>query len=199
MEARYRSLSTEIRSAQERKIGLENEILALDRQSNALKRDNASFSNLNEILKQQLSSSQQAIDKFRSSDLVPIAGIVNAIGRSMLEDRNLLLGAAAASIVKTLASDPSRVSVFCNQAAVDIFVSYLLDPGPSGNENELSKLARNMLGIYSDFLAEGILQGTIKTIADSNYKNYGERVRAEIDQLATLYKYSPFIASLLTH
>jgi cell division protein FtsB len=199
MEVRYQYLSTEIRSAENRMIRLNNEIAALDRQGNALKKENASLANLNEILKQQVSSSQQAIDKFRSSDLVPIAGIVNAIGRSMLEDRNLLLGAAAASIVKTLASDPIRVSVLCNPAAVAIFVSFLLDPGPSGNENELYKLARSMLGIYSDFLVKGILEGTIKAIADSNYKNDGERSRAVIGHLAILYKYSPFLASLLTH
>lgn len=198
MEARYQYLSTEIRSAENRMIRLDNEIAALDRQGNALKKENASLANLNEILEQKVKNHQLALHKISTSkEIARIRQIVRTIGRSLLDDQNVLLGAAMAAIMKTVAINPSIKALWDNPAATETFVSLLLDPGSAGNECGLHITATEYFGKYCDFLFNGILEGTIYVFGNSKYESKGEQQIADISKMFTLYNHSPYFASLL--
>ena len=71
------------------------------------------------------------------NDYCSIEVIAKNVADVILDDRRLLIAAVAAAIVKTFGADLSRVCIFNNPAAIDAFISSLLDPGPPGNENQI--------------------------------------------------------------
>jgi len=156
------------------------------------------LSELKEKLKQELSNSQIAVDKIKSQkEYDSIEEIAKNVADVILDDRRLVIAASGASIVKTFGADLSRVHIFNNPAAMDVFISFLLDPGPPGNENQIYREATAYFGNYCDFLFKAILEGTIDVLANSNHKSKSEWEIAEVRKMITLYKDSPYFASLL--
>lgn len=114
------------------------------------------------------------------------------IGGSILEDKKIILCAAAIAMARTIRANPKYMSLFSDPWALETIALLLLVPGPSGNENELFKLAKSNLAVSSAFLMKCILEGTINTLGSPKYGI--ERLSAEIGQLMTLFKYSPTAA-----
>ena len=198
LEARYQELGSHIRSAQNRIIQLDNDISSFKEKSNMLEKETEYLSELKESLKQELSNSQIAVDKIKSqNEYGSIEEIAKNVAGVMLDHRSLLIAAAGASIVKTFGADLSRVYIFNNPAAMEVFISYLFDPGPPGNENQIYREATAYFANYCDFLFKAILEGTIHVLANSNYKSKSEWEIAEVRKMITLYKDSPYFVSLL--
>lgn len=200
MEARYQELGSHIRSAKNRIIQLDNEATSFEEKTNMLKKELVSLTESNDILKQEISNSQIAVDKIKSqNEYGSIEEIAKNVADVILDDLRLLIAAAGASIVKTFGADLSRVYIFNNAAAMDVFISFLLDPGPPGNENQIYREATAYFGNYCDFLFKAILEGTIDVLANSNHKSKSEWEIAEVKvkKMITLYKDSPYFASLL--
>jgi hypothetical protein len=190
MEARYQELGTHIRSAQNRIIQLDDEAASLYKKSNMLKKEIESLSESKEILKQELSNSQLAVDKIKSmKEYGSIVEIAKAIGNVISDDRKLLVAAAGASIVKTFGADLSRVYIFNNPAAMEIFISFLLDPCPPGNENQIYREATAHFDNYCDFLFKAILGGTINVVGNSK----SEWEIAKVRKMITLYTHTVLI------
>ena len=76
---------------------------------------------------------------------------------------------------------------------MEIFISFLLDPGPPGNENQIYREATTYFDNYCDFLFKAILGGTINVVGNSK----SEWEIAEVRKMITLYTHSPYFASLL--
>ena len=198
MEAHYQEIGTHIRYAKNRIIQLDNEATSLDEKTNMLKKELESLSESNDILKQELSNSQLAIDKIKSlEEYGSIVEIAKEVGDAISDDRKLLVAAAGAAIVKTLGADLSRVYIFNNPAAMQVFISFLLDPGPPENENRIYREATAYFGNYCNFLFKAILEGTMDVLANSNHKSKSEWEIAEVRKMITLYTHSPLFASLL--
>jgi hypothetical protein len=81
---------------------------------------------------------------------------------------------------------------------MQVFISFLLDPGPPENENRIYREATAYFGNYCDFLFKGILEGTVDVLANSNHKSKSEREIAKMRKMITLYTHSPLFASLLS-
>ena len=97
--------------------------------------------------------------------------------------------------VKTLGADLSRVYIFNNPTAIDVFISLLLDPEPPGNVRSIEK--RQLTSKYCDFSLKAILESTIDVLANSKHKSKSECDIAEVKKMITLYTHSPLFASLL--
>jgi hypothetical protein len=198
MEARYQELGSHIRSAKNRIIQLDNDAISLKEKSNILEKEIKYLSELKEELKRDLSNSQIAVDRIKSQDEYgSIEEIAKNAADVILDDRRLLIAAAGASIVKTFGTDLTHVSIFNNPAAMEVFISYLFDPGPPGNENQIYKEAIAYFGNYCDFLFKAILDGSIDVLANSNHKSKSEWEIAEVRKMISLYKDSPYFVSLL--
>jgi hypothetical protein len=198
MEARYRELEGHIHYAKNRIIQLDNEATSLQEKRNMLKKEWVSLTKSNDILKQELSNSQIAVDKIRSqNEYGSIQEIAKNVADVILDDRRLLIAAAGASILKTFGADLTRVLIFNNPAAMEVFITSLFDAGPPGNENQIYREATYYLENYCDFLFMAILEGTIDVLANSNPKSKSEGEIAEVRKMISLYKDSPYFVSLL--
>jgi hypothetical protein len=198
MEARYQELGSHIRYSQNRIIQLDNDATSLKEKSNILGKEIKYLSELKEELKRDLSNSRIAIDKIKSQDEYgSIEEIAKNAADVILDDRRLLVAAAGASIVKTFGADLTRVSIFNNPAAMEVFISYLLYSGPPGNENQIYREANAYFENYCDLIFNAILEGSIDVLANSSHKSKSEWGIAEVKKMISLYKDSPYFASLL--
>jgi hypothetical protein len=131
-----------------------------------------------------------------SKELTNVQQIVDNTTRSILEDKKILFCAAAVAIIRAIFTEPQSITLFSDPTATEKLASLFLDPGPPGNEIWIYRVAKSIFENYVDFLAKGIVGCTINTLGDSKYETLTEQMSAEIGQLMTLHKHSPFLRSL---
>ena len=129
-------------------------------------------------------------------EVIDVRRIVHDTTRSILEDKKILFCAAVVAIIRAISTIPQSIALFSDPAATEKLASFFLDPGPPGNEVWIYRVAKSMFENYVDFLAKGIVACTINTLGDSKYETLTEQMSAEIGQLMTLNKHSPFLSSL---
>lgn len=149
------------------------------------------------ILESRLEVYQLALEQIRNSkELTNVQQIVQNVTRSILEDKKILFCAAAVAIMRTIATNPQSLTLFSDPAATETVASIFLDPGPSGNEIWIFKIANSIFDANIEFLVKGILENTINTLGDSKYETMADQISAEIGQLMALHKQRPFLSSL---
>jgi hypothetical protein len=174
----------------EEKSKVENQLNNLEKQKGSLLQETA-------ILESRHKVYRRALENIcKSKELSNVRQIVDNTSRSILEDKKILFCAAAVSIIRAMSNNPQSITLFSDPASTEKLASFFLDPGPPGNEIWIYRVAKSMFEDYVDFLAKGIVGCTINTLGDSKYENLTEQLSAEISQLMTLHKHSPFLNSL---
>jgi hypothetical protein len=197
LEDKSRELSDSIRLERNKFVKLCEEKSLTENQLENLMKQKGRLLEETGILESKYKIYLLAIEKFRNSkELTDVQQIVQNTTRSILEDRKILFCAAAVAIIRAISTEPQSITLFYDPAATETLASFFLDPGPPGNEIWIYRVAKSMFENYVDFLAKGIVGCTINTLGDSKYETLTEQVSAEIRELTTLHKHSPFLRSL---
>ena len=174
----------------EEKSIVENQLNSLEKQKGSLLQETAIFESRYKVYRRCLENI------CKSLELTNVQEIVQNITRSIFEDKRILFCAAAVAIIRTISTNPQSMTLISDPAATEILASFFLHPGPPGNEVWIYKVANSIFENYVDFLAKGIVDNTINTLGDSKYETTADQLSAEIGQLMTLHKHSPFLSSL---
>jgi hypothetical protein len=197
LEDKSRELSDSIRLERNKCAKLCEEKSLMENQLENLMKQEGRLLELTGILESKYKIYLLAIEKFRNSkELTNVQQIVQNTTRSILENNKILFCATAVAIIRAISTNPQGITLFSDAPATETLASFFLDPGPPGNENWIYQVAHSMFENYVDFLAKGIVESTINTLGDSKYETITDQISAEIGQLMTLHKHSPFLRSL---
>jgi hypothetical protein len=169
------------------------EELIAEKKVDRLRRYKTSLLEETAILESREKSYRLALEKIlNTEELSNLQEIVRKIAKSYLENKKILQCAAAVAIMRTIGNNPEAMAIFSNPATTQTLASLLLDPGSSGDETELFRLASSNLENLIEFLVTGILERTLNSVGNPSV----EQIGTEIDQLLTLHKHSPFLRTL---
>lgn len=197
LEDKRWELSDSIRLERNKYAETFEKISVIENQLDDLKKQRDSLLQETAILVSRHKVYRRALENIcNSKELTNVQQIVHHTTRSILEDKKILLCAAVVSIIRAISTEPQSITLFSDPTATEKLASFFLDPGPPGNEIWIYQVAKSIFENYVDFLAKGIVGCTINTLGDSKYETLTEQVSAEIGQLMTLHKHSPFLGSL---
>jgi hypothetical protein len=197
LELERAELSDSIRIDRNKYLRLSEEKSMVENQLDKLIKQKGRLLEDIDFLESRYNFYQLAIERIRNSkELTNVQQIVHDTTRSILEDKKILLCASAVAIIRAISTEPQSITLFSDPTATEKLASFFLDPGPPGNEIWIYRVAKSIFENYVDFLAKGIVGCTINTLGDSKYETLTEQVSAEIGQLMTLHKHSPFLRSL---
>lgn len=197
LEDKRREVSDSIRVERKKYLQLCEEKSIVENQLNSLEKQKGSLLQETAIFESRYKVYRRCLENIcKSKEITNVQQIVQNITRSIFEDKRIIFCAAAVAIIRTISTNPQSMTLFSDPAATEILASFFLHPGPPGNEVWLYKVANSIFENYVDFLAKGIVDNTINTLGDSKYETTADQLSAEIGQLMTLHKHSPFLSSL---
>jgi hypothetical protein len=196
MEYNRRELDAYIRSNRNQIIRLDNVQAELLEKVSNLNKEIRSLSESKEIAEQELSYYRVALKIIKNTEEIEsIEQIAAKVGQELFDDNKPLIAAAGASVLKTFAS--SFLSYFNSPAYMEMFISFVLNPGPLGNESPLYRDTSTYLHVYCDYLIKAISEGTINVLGSKKFESRGDLEEARINKMISLYKHSPYFAKLL--
>jgi hypothetical protein len=198
MEYNRRKLDTYIRSNRNQIIRLDNVQAELLEKVSNLNKEIRSLSESKEIEEQELSYYRVALKIIKNTkEIESIEQIATKVGQELFDDNKPLIAAAGASVLKTFASDSAFLSYFNSPAYMEMFISFVLNPGPLGNESPLYRNTSTLLHVYCDYLIKAISEGTINVLGSKKFESGSDLEEARINKMISLYKHSPHFAKLL--
>jgi hypothetical protein len=197
LEEKHRELSDRIYVERNKYVKLCKEISISENQLTNLEKQKASLLQETAILVSRHKVYRRALENMcNSKELTHVQQIVDDITRSIFEDKKILFCASAVAIIRAISTEPHSITLFSDPTATEKLASFFLDPGPPGNEIWIYQVAKSIFENYVDFLAKGIVGCTINTLGDSKCETLTDQMSAEIGQLMTLHKHSPFLRTL---
>jgi hypothetical protein len=197
LEHTYRELSDHIRIESKKYAKLCEERSTTEAELEKLSKHKDRLLENTGILEARLMVYRRALGNMcNSKELTNVQQIVDNTTRSILEDKKILFCAAAVAIIRAISTEPHSITLFSDPTATEKLASFFLDPGPPGNEIWIYQVAKSIFENYVYFLAKGIVGCTINTLGDSKYETLTDQMSAEIGQLMTLHKHSPFLRTL---
>lgn len=197
LEDTRRHLSDSIRLERNKHAKTCEKISMMENQLDGLKKQKDLLLKETSILVSRHKVHRRALENIcNSKEITNVQEIADNTTRSILEDKKILLCAAAVAIIRAISTEPQSITLFSDPTATEKLASFFLDPGAPGNEIWIYQIAKSIFENYVDFLAKGIVGCTINTLGESKYETLTEQMSAEIGQLMTLHKHSPFLSSL---